>query len=148
MMAQRQRLVGERGQKRVKRPELEERYGFDTKYAAHILRLGLQGIELLTTGRLTLPMTLEEREYLVGVRTGSCDLQTVLTHAGELEKRLEDCVAASPLPETPDVHAVNEFLIRAYTAWWSVKHEAFRVQIAGADALLQLNNEDGRFKSP
>jgi uncharacterized protein len=33
------------------RPELVAVHGYDTKYAMHALRLGLQGIELLTTGR-------------------------------------------------------------------------------------------------
>ena len=32
------------------RPELVAAHGYDTKYAMHALRLGLQGIELLTTG--------------------------------------------------------------------------------------------------
>src|SRR5688572_31106775 len=45
---------------RSHRPELEEMYGFDTKYAMHMLRLGFQGVELLTTGRLNLPMRSEE----------------------------------------------------------------------------------------
>jgi hypothetical protein len=43
MNAQLQRLLGERGQKGVNRPELVEKYGYDTKYAMHIVRLGLQG---------------------------------------------------------------------------------------------------------
>ena len=38
------------------RPELVAVHGYDTKYAMHALRLGLQGIELLTTGRITLPV--------------------------------------------------------------------------------------------
>lgn len=47
LQAQKERLTGERGQKRIHRPELEEMYGFDTKYAMHMLRLGFQGVELL-----------------------------------------------------------------------------------------------------
>jgi hypothetical protein len=38
------------------RPELVAVHGYDTKYAMHALRLGLQGIELLSTGRITLPV--------------------------------------------------------------------------------------------
>jgi len=45
-------------------------YGFDTKYAMHMLRLGFQGVELLTTGRLSLPMREPERSYLLDVRRG------------------------------------------------------------------------------
>src|SRR5215469_3852753 len=72
--AQRYRLTGERGGKDVNRPELVERYGFDTKYAMHMLRLGYQGVELLETGRLSLPMREPERSWLRGVRTGESTL--------------------------------------------------------------------------
>lgn len=48
---QHERLLGLRGQHNVKKdPELINMYGYDTKYAAHIVRLGLQGEELLLTG--------------------------------------------------------------------------------------------------
>ena len=48
-------------------------YGFDTKYAMHMLRLGFQGVELLTTGRLSLPMREPERSFLLDVRRGKVD---------------------------------------------------------------------------
>ena len=44
LQAQKQRLTGERGQKRIHRPELEEMYGFDTKYAMHMLPVSASGI--------------------------------------------------------------------------------------------------------
>jgi len=40
MRHQRERLMGIRGQRNVTRPELVEQYGFDTKYAGHVIRLG------------------------------------------------------------------------------------------------------------
>jgi hypothetical protein len=40
----------------VTRPELVEKHGYDTKFAAHMVRLGYQGVELLETGRFTLPL--------------------------------------------------------------------------------------------
>ncbi len=46
------------------RPELVATHGYDTKYAMHAVRLGLQGIELLTTGRITLPVPEPHRTYL------------------------------------------------------------------------------------
>ena len=50
LAAQRDRLLGVRGGKHTNRPELIEIYGFDTKYAMHMVRLGVQGVELLETG--------------------------------------------------------------------------------------------------
>jgi hypothetical protein len=45
MRAQRERLEGVRGGKHTNRPELIETFGFDTKYAMHMVRLGVQGVE-------------------------------------------------------------------------------------------------------
>lgn len=118
MEAQRQRLLGERGQKKTNRPELEEAYGFDTKYAAHILRLGIQGVELLETGRITLPMKDEDRDYIKSVRKGQVPIQGVLTRAGELETELKDLLDNSPLPPTPDETRVEKWLLDQYSHRW------------------------------
>jgi len=67
LQAQKQRLTGERGQKRIHRPELEEMYGFDTKCAMHMLRLGFQGVELLTTGRLSCRLAIRRELAVLGV---------------------------------------------------------------------------------
>ena len=119
MQQQRQRLMGERGQMNVKRPELIERYGFDTKYAGHIIRLGLQGIEYMRTGSFTIPMPAEERDLILAVRTGEVSENDVLTLAGELESDLKGAIDSSGLPDSPDYASVNSFLINAYQRVWA-----------------------------
>lgn len=118
MTQQRQRLLGERGQMNVKRPELVDAHGFDTKYAMHMLRLGYQGVEFLETGALTLPMREEERAFVYATRKGEVDLNDVLTRAGELERRVEDLLDTSPLPEQPDYERVNHWLLSTYFDYW------------------------------
>jgi hypothetical protein len=119
--AQKARLLGERGQKNVRRPELEARYGFDTKYAMHMLRLGHQGVELLSTGRLTLPMAEPTRSYLKGVRVGKVGLPQVLDECAALEARLETLMTTSPLPEQPDRRAVEAWLLDTYWDTWTTR---------------------------
>lgn len=119
MVQQRQRLTGERGQMNVKRPELVEKYGYDTKYAMHMIRLGYQGIEYLETGALTLPMREPDRDYVYSVREGKVGLNEVLTRAGQLERALEDLLDTSPLPPKPDSEAVNSWLVSAYEQYWA-----------------------------
>lgn len=119
MNAQKQRLLGERGQKNVKRQELVNKYVFDVKYSSHLLRLGYQGIEFMQTGRLTLPMDEPVRSTLRGVKTGSMDLNGVLTLAGELESELSDLLTTSPLPEQPDTDRVNAWMLDTYLNAWS-----------------------------
>src|SRR5215467_11363352 len=118
LQAQKQRLTGERGQKRIHRPELEAMYGFDTKYAMHMLRLGYQGVELLKTGRLSLPMREPERSYLLDVRRGRISEQECLTRAGELEHELADLETTSALPEAPEEARVEEWVLDAYRRSW------------------------------
>jgi len=118
MTAQRQRLLGERGQLRVNRPELVEEHGYDTKYAAHILRLGLQGVEYMQTGRFSLPMPEDQRDEVIAVRTGKTDLNTILSRTGELAREIEDLLTSSWLPDAPDYEAVDAFLVEEYRKWW------------------------------
>jgi uncharacterized protein len=120
LQAQKQRLTGERGQKRIHRPELEEMYGFDTKYAMQMLRLGFQGVQLLTTGRLSLPMREPERSFLLNVRRGTITEQECLIRAGELEQQLTDLAVTSPLPEEPDESRVEQWVFGAYRRRWCI----------------------------
>lgn len=118
MQAQHQRLIGLRGQKRIKRPDLEEKYGYDTKYAMHMLRLGYQGVELLETGHLQFPMAEEPRSFLMQVRRGEVDLQTVQTKAGDLEAQLKDLKETSLLPAHPDRDAIEDWMQQQYLDAW------------------------------
>jgi hypothetical protein len=119
MRQQHERLLGLRGQRNVTRPELVERYGYDTKYAAHVVRLGLQGCELLTTGRMSLPMREDERALCVKVRTGGFTLAEVSQQIIAAEKALDEAYAASSLPEQPDAEAVEAWMLKTYAVYWA-----------------------------
>lgn len=118
MQQQRQRLMGERGQMNVKRPELIEKYGFDTKYAGHIVRLGYQGIDYMSTGAFPIPMPTEQAETILAIRQGEMDENDVLTLAGELEADLKDAIDTTLLPDKPHYDMVNDFLIETYLGEW------------------------------
>jgi hypothetical protein len=118
LQAQKQRLAGERGQKRIHRPELEEMYGFDTKYAMHMLRLGFQGVELLTTGNLSLPMREPAPAFLLDVRRGKVTEEQCMTRAGELERELEALATTSVLPDEPEEPKVEQWMLTAYRHQW------------------------------
>jgi predicted nucleotidyltransferase len=119
--AQRQRLVGERGQRDVNRAELVEQFGYDTKYAMHMLRLGHQGVEFLETGRLTLPMCEPVRSHLMDIRRGRSNLAEVLAECTELEVRLSVLLDSSPLPPEPNIDRVERFVMDTYTAAWAAQ---------------------------
>jgi hypothetical protein len=119
MTQQRERMTGERGGKHTNRPELIEKYGYDTKYAYHMLRLGMQGVEYLLTGWLTLPIPENERSWLLAVRQGREDLDYVLEAATAYERQMKGLLTTSPLPERPDAAAVERWLLGAYAEAWS-----------------------------
>jgi hypothetical protein len=121
MQAQKERLLGARGQRRVNRPELIEAHGYDTKYAMHVARLGLQGIELMTTGRLTLPMIEPDRSRVMAIRRGEIPLEEAVAEIEEIERRLHIAAAESPLPDKPDYGRVDEFVVESYRDAWGWK---------------------------
>lgn len=121
MRSQREKLLGQRGGA-TNRPELIERYGFDTKFAHHMVRLGLQGVELLRTGRFTLPMRESDAEWLRELRVGQHSMKEALDVARDLEVQLEALLGPngrSPLPDRPDHAAVSAFLIDAHEYMWT-----------------------------
>jgi predicted nucleotidyltransferase len=119
MAAQRERLLGERGQMRVKRPELIEAHGYDTKYAMHTLRLGLQGVELLETGRLSLPMREPERSTIMSIRRGDVSFAAALELIDAAEARLAEC---RPERDEPDRDRIEQWLVATHLTHWSEHH--------------------------
>jgi len=119
--AQRQRLVGERGQRDVNRTDLVEKFGYDTKYAMHMLRLGHQGVEFLETGRLTLPMREPARSHVMDIRQGRSNLVDILEECTQLEARIAALVGTSPLPLQPDLKTVEDFVMDTYAAAWAAR---------------------------
>lgn len=119
LQAQKQRLIGERGQRDINRTELIEQFGYDTKYAMHMLRLGHQGVEFLESGRLSLPMRDPVRSHLMDVRRGRCNLTDVLAECTQLETRLSALLDSSPLPLEPNVKIVEDFVMDTYEAAWA-----------------------------
>ena len=118
LTAQKQRLTGERGQMRVKRQDLIDQYGFDSKYAGHVIRLAHQGIELMSTGHLSLPMRKAEAEEVLAIRTGKLTLQQTLERADELERALEAAVDDTKLPADPDERAIDRLIVGMYLSMW------------------------------
>ena len=101
------------------RPELVAAHGYDTKYAMHALRLGLQGVELLSTGRITLPVPQPHRDYLRSIRHGQIPLAEVLAAIDDAERLLGGLRDSPAVPDRPDHGWVNAWLHRAHLDYWT-----------------------------
>jgi hypothetical protein len=104
----------------VHRPELVEKYGYDTKFASHAVRLGLQGIELLTTGELTLPMPEGDRRVVRAVKTGQVTKTEALAIVEDVERKLLKLYRSgeSPLPDEPDLHRISTESATMHQTFW------------------------------
>lgn len=105
MQAQIMRLLGLRGGGHGRRggggrEELIDQHGYDTKYAMHAARLGFQGVELLTTRRLELPVAGEPAEWLRAVRRGEVPFEEWHRRCLALDAELERMEADEALPGT------------------------------------------------
>ena len=126
LRAQRKSLLSREGKGRdVTRPELVAAFGFDTKYAAHMVRLGYQGIELLSTGKITLPMPEKDRRTVVNIREGGYTLQRCVALAERLEDEITGLAhpesGTSDLPFEPDYAKINEWLTDTYQSVWRLQ---------------------------
>lgn len=119
MQQQRQAIEGKRA-KHTNRPELIEKYGFDTKFAMHMVRLGLQGVEFLSTGKMTFPVAEPMGQWLRDLRVGKVSKEDALHHATYLEAQLLELKSSSPLPDLPDYDRVNSWLIQSHFEHWGV----------------------------
>ncbi|WP_208322317.1 nucleotidyltransferase domain-containing protein [Mumia sp. ZJ430] len=117
LRAQRAAMTGGVGA-RTNRPELVARHGYDTKFAMHALRLGLQGVELMTEGRITLPVPDEDGAYLRAVRRGEVAQAEVLDRIDRAEARLVALSTRTTVPAEPDRRWVDEWLHRSHVAYW------------------------------
>jgi len=84
----------------------------------HAVRLGYQGVELLETGRLTLPMAEPTRSRVMAVRLGERSYDEVLAEIDEVQRRLATALEQTALPDEPDRAAVDTFLVDAYRRAW------------------------------
>lgn len=117
--AQRRSLLSRDGKGRdVTRAELVEAYGFDTKFCGHMVRLGMQGVELLETGRITLPMPEPARTWIRELRTGQHTMREALEAAETCERQIEALLGTSHLPEHPDRDKAERWLVDTYLERW------------------------------
>lgn len=118
MESQRLRMLGLKGGTHTNRPELVEKYGYDTKFAYHMIRLGTQGIELMRDGTITLPMRPGDRKVIMDIRNGQYSKDYVVAWAAELERELKEAIDKSNLPQQPDKAWADQFMVDMYMENW------------------------------
>src|SRR3972149_6279573 len=99
-----------------KRRKLVEQHGYDTKNAAHLIRLLRMGIEFLKDGQLYIMR--HDAAEVMGIKRGGGELERVKSEADRLFKVAEETYLASTLPVGPDMDRVNSLAVDVVqTAW-------------------------------
>lgn len=101
------------------RPELIAAHGYDTKYAMHSARLGFQGIELVTTGKLALPIEGEPADWLRAVRRGDVTFNEWWERSLDLDSQLAVLQYRTDIRPGPDKAAIEAFSVAAHRAMWA-----------------------------
>ena len=90
----------------AKRKSLVEKYGYDTKNAAHLIRLLRMGIEFLTEGVLYVERTMDATQ-LLEIKRGEWTLEQVKKEADRLFALCEESYIRSSLPSKPNYVLIN-----------------------------------------
>lgn len=96
-----------------KRKQLILEHSYDSKNAAHCIRLLRMAIEFLHTGELTVyrPDAVE----LLDIKRGKWTLEQIKSHAKELFEDIHSAYAESTLPEGPDNEGAESLLVSILT---------------------------------
>lgn len=92
-----------------KRTKLVELYGYDVKFAMHLVRLCHTGIEVLRDGELNVRRP--DAEELVEIRNGKYSFPDMIEYSEELIQQMREAEDHCTLPSKPDYDLVNRKLI-------------------------------------
>lgn len=105
-----------------KRKNLVEKYGYDCKNAAHLIRLLKMGIEFLNEGILYVERELDAN-YLLEIKKGEWTFENVKKEADRLFKLCEESYVHSKLPNEANIKAINNLCIDIISNYYGVKYE-------------------------
>lgn len=91
-----------------KRAETIQKHGFDTKFASHAIRLGLECEQILIEGDLDIE---RNREVLKSIRRGEWSIDRIKEFCSQKERHLDDLYQKSTLRHKPDEEAIKDLLM-------------------------------------
>lgn len=112
---------------------IEKEFGYDVKYAYHIVRLLGECEQILMDGNMDLR---RDREHLKAIRRGEVPEEDIMQWASEKEKHLESLYHSSKIPDHPDVASIRQPLLKCFEHHYG-SLEACVVQVDPAVAALR-----------
>jgi predicted nucleotidyltransferase len=116
-----------------KRADLIAKYGYDTKFASHVVRLGLECEQILEEGDLELD---RNSEILKAIRRGEWSYDHIIHWAQNKETVLDTARAKSTLPLKPDEAAIKAVLMQCIEEHYGSISEKLVVSETSEKSLL------------
>jgi uncharacterized protein len=135
--AQLSKIQNKTNSENPKRKESIEKFGFDTKYAYHVVRLLDECEQILMTGELNLE---QNREMLKAIRRGEWTLDKIQDWFDDKQKQLEQVYINSQIQHSPDEEKLKRLLISCLEEHYGSLGNAV-VEPNKADKLLAELNE-------
>ena len=104
-----------------KRKKLVEQFGYDTKHAAHLIRLLEMCTEYLVDGVLRVERV--NASKLLSIKHGEWSLEKVKQEAEELFSLAREAYIRSPLPVKVDEEKVNTLVMRCIMKYHELRYE-------------------------
>lgn len=101
------------------RSELVLKHGYDTKFASHLIRLLLEGKELMETSRIEFP--LKYSSFILDIKLGKYTLNEVINYATEFESEFNYIYTNSKLPDVSDIFEINNLVKTITKQFFGVK---------------------------
>ena len=118
-----------------KRKETIEKYGFDVKFAYHIVRLLNEVEQILVEGDLDLQ---RNREQLKAIRRGEWSQEQIIQYFNDKEKQLEEIYLKSQLPALPDVVGIKALLVQCLEKHFGNLEKAVHIPGRQEEALRKI----------
>ena len=125
------------------RLNLVRKFGFDTKYAYHTVRLMLEAEQILSTGDLILD---RDAALYKAIREGEWSLERVEEFFNEKERYLEDLYGKSTLPYTADEDAIRTLLLSCLEEHYGSLGNALVIPDAGQKLLKEMEDLVNRYR--
>jgi len=113
--AQRKKLEVKRGNQ-TGRTVLVDKFGYDTKFAGHLIRLLYECLQLLAEKNLIFP--LPENNLIRDIKLGRYSLDWILEEAKRLENLVDLAYVKSDLQYTADYEKINKLQIYLLEKFW------------------------------
>lgn len=126
-----------------KRAELVEKFGFDIKYAYHILRLMDECEQILSLGDLNLE---RNREEMKACREGAFTLEEVESRAARWLETVQKAYQSSTLPVAPDESALRTLLLNCLEQHYGSLGAVVVPEDAGVQGLREIDRILGIYK--